>query len=189
MNFWKDTYYKDHYQINTKARTDLVIHNGKTAKSSVGILLETKKPSNRAEMVTEGNLNAKAFHELLLYYFRQKDENNNDLKYCVITNVYEWYIFDAAEFYREFEQDKALKKEYFAWKDGQKESTKTDYFYKNIAAAAVAKKQDNLRYTYFDLRTYEPLLSSEGRSDAPQTAVALQTAFAGAPAQTIVCQR
>ena len=159
--FLKGTYYQDRFQINTFGRTDLVIHNDKTAKSTVGVLLEAKKPSNRAEMVTSDDLNAKAFHELLLYYFRQKDANNNDLKYCVITNVYEWYIFDAAEFYREFEQDKALKKAYFAWRDGQKESTKTDYFYKNIAADAVAKKQENLRYTYLDLRTYEPLLSSE----------------------------
>ena len=159
--FLKDTYYQDRFQINTFGRTDLVIHNDKTAKSTVGVLLEVKKPSNRAEMITPDNLNAKAFHELLLYYFGQKDKNNNDLKYCVITNVYEWYIFDAAEFYREFEQDKALKKEYFAWRDKQKEGATTDYFYKNIAAAAVAKKQENLRYTYFDLRTYEPLLSSE----------------------------
>ena len=117
-------------------------------------------------MVTKGNLNAKALHELLLYYFRQKDEGNNDLKYCIITNVYEWYIFDAAEFYREFQQDKALKKEYAAWRDGQKEGKKTDYFYQNIAAPFIAKKQENLRYTYFDLRDYEAVLCGEKSNES-----------------------
>ena len=54
--FLKDTYYKDRYQINTFVRTNLVVHNDKTAKSSVGILLEVKKPGNKAETVTEDNL-------------------------------------------------------------------------------------------------------------------------------------
>ena len=158
IDFLKNTYYQDRYQINTYERTDLVIHNDKSAKSSVGILLEVKKPSNKAEMVTADNLNAKAFQELLLYYFRQKDQGNNDLKHCIITNLYEWYIFDASEFYREFEQDKALKKEYLAWRDKQKEDTITKYFYQRIAAPAIAQKQASLRYTYFNLRDYEALL-------------------------------
>ena len=165
-DFLKDTYYKDRYHINTFSRTDLVIHNDKSAKSTVGILLEAKRPNNKTDMVTEGNLNAKALHELLLYYFRQKDEGNNDLKYCIITNVYEWYIFNAAEFYREFQQDKALKKEYAAWRDGQKEGKKTDYFYQNIAAPFITKKQENLRYTYFDLRDYEAILSGDKSTDS-----------------------
>ena len=160
-DFLKNTYYQDRYYINTADRIDLVIHNDKSAKSTVGVLLEAKRPSNKAEMITSDNLNAKAFHELLLYYFRQKDEANTDIKYCIITNIYEWYIFDAAEFYREFEQDKALKKQYTAWKAKQKESAKNEYFYKEIASPLITQKQEDLRYTYFNLRDYESLLSQE----------------------------
>ena len=39
-DFLKDTYYKGLYEVNTKDKTDLVIHTDKTAKSPVGVLLE-----------------------------------------------------------------------------------------------------------------------------------------------------
>ena len=48
--FLRDTYYHPDYFINTKGRNDLVIHNGKDAKSSVGVIIEAKKPGNKAEM-------------------------------------------------------------------------------------------------------------------------------------------
>lgn len=159
-DFLKSTYYKDRYEVNTFAKTDLVIHNDKSAKSSVGVLLEVKRPSNKADMITADSLNAKAMQELLLYYLRQKEAGNNDLKYCIITNVYEWYIFDAAEFYQEFTQDKSLKKAYTAWKNQQKESSSTDYFYRNIASDYITQKQANLHYTYVNLLDYASLLNT-----------------------------
>ena len=67
-DFFKDTWYKDKYEINTKDRKDLVIHTGKTAKEPVGVILEVKKPSNKAEMISIEKPNAKAMHELILYY-------------------------------------------------------------------------------------------------------------------------
>lgn len=39
-DFLKDTFYKDKHFINTKDRKDLVIHNDKTAQSSVGVLMK-----------------------------------------------------------------------------------------------------------------------------------------------------
>lgn len=156
--FLLDTYYGDRYEINTYQKTDLVIHNDKSAKSTVGILLEVKRPANKPDMVTTENLNAKAFQELLLYYFRQKDQNNNDLKYGVITNIYEWFIIDAQDLFKYFYQDKALRKEYDAWKNGQKESNSTNYFYKNIAAPAIQAKQEFITCTYVNLHDYLKLL-------------------------------
>lgn len=165
-DFLKDTYYKDQHEINTYGRTDLVIHNDKSAKSQVGVLLEVKRPTNKADMVSPEDLNAKAMHELMLYYFRQKDQQNNDIKYCIITNIYEWYIFDAAEFYREFEKDKQLKKEYHAWKNRQKESANTEYFYQHIASPSVATKQENLCYTYINLHDYEKPLTKADEQES-----------------------
>ncbi|MEP3386847.1 MAG: Eco57I restriction-modification methylase domain-containing protein [Reichenbachiella sp.] len=160
--FLNDTWYKGEFLINTKGRTDLVIHNDKTAKSSVGVLLEVKKPSNKSEMVSEANLNKKALQELLLYYLRERVEGeNNDIKHLVVTNVYEWFIFDASVFYKHFYEDKALIKSFKAWDSGQKDSTKTELFYKEIAGPAIEKVKENLEYTHFDLKTYTKYLEKE----------------------------
>src|SRR5688500_11808642 len=92
-DFLKDTWYKETNEINTKDRKDLVIHTGKTTKDSVGIILEVKKPSNKTEMMTGAKPNAKAMHELILYYLRERIEHNNiDIKYLIVTNIYEWFI-------------------------------------------------------------------------------------------------
>src|SRR6185437_1781526 len=66
-DFLKDTWYKELHEINTKERNDLVIHNGKTTKESVGVIMEVKKPSNKSEMISEVKPNVKAMHELILY--------------------------------------------------------------------------------------------------------------------------
>ena len=70
-DFLKRTWYHPNHFINTKGRTDLVIHNGNKAKSSVGVIIEAKKP-NRAEMLSREKINCKAFHELVLYYLRER---------------------------------------------------------------------------------------------------------------------
>ena len=87
-DFLKDTWYKDQFEINTKDRNDLVIHTGKTTKDAVGVILEVKKPSNKAELMTAAKPNTKALQELILYYLRERvDHNNTDIKYLVVTNV------------------------------------------------------------------------------------------------------
>ncbi|MFO5439771.1 MAG: hypothetical protein ACLBM4_14185, partial [Dolichospermum sp.] len=56
-NFLKNTYYSSNYFINTQGRNDLVIHNGQDPKTSVGVILEVKKPTNKSEMLKVDNLN------------------------------------------------------------------------------------------------------------------------------------
>ena len=93
-DFLKKTYYDPNHFINTKGRNDLVIHNGNTAKSSVGVIVEAKKPTNKAEMMTTTKLNAKAFQELVLYYLRERITHKNlEVKHLVATNINEWFIF------------------------------------------------------------------------------------------------
>src|SRR5450830_26539 len=106
-DFLKNTFYHPKYYINTKDRTDLVIHNGNDAKGFAGVLIEAKKPSNKTEMIRPDNMNTKAFHELILYYLRERITNHNlEIKHLVATNIYEWYVFDAALFEKTFAQDK-----------------------------------------------------------------------------------
>ncbi|MDQ6755613.1 MAG: hypothetical protein M3004_01645 [Bacteroidota bacterium] len=86
---FKGTYYNPNYHLATKGRTDFVIHTSKDASHPAGVLFEAKKPSN-AEMITTSNLKTKAVHKIMLYYLRERIEHhNNDIKYIVITNIYE----------------------------------------------------------------------------------------------------
>ncbi|HJD91745.1 DUF7149 domain-containing protein, partial [Bacteroides coprosuis] len=94
IDFLDSTYYKDKFYINTLERNDLVVHNSNKSTSSVGVLIEAKSPTNKAEMVSEGNFNVKSFQELVLYYLRERKTNKNfELRYLIITNIYEWYVF------------------------------------------------------------------------------------------------
>jgi hypothetical protein len=49
-DFLKDTYYKDRYEINTGGRADLVIHHGPTAGNTAAVLMEVKRPGNKAAL-------------------------------------------------------------------------------------------------------------------------------------------
>jgi adenine-specific DNA-methyltransferase len=75
--FLKKTYYDPSYYINTKGNNDLVIHNGKDAKDSVAVIIEAKKPTNKVEMLKQENINTKGFHELVLYFLRERVIHKN----------------------------------------------------------------------------------------------------------------
>lgn len=162
IKFLNETWYKDEHLINTKDRTDLVIHNDKSSKSSVGVLIEVKKPNNKSEMISQKNLNAKALQELLLYYLRERHTNQNkEIKHLIVTNVYEWFIFDANEFYNRFYKNKKLLNTYEDWMKGNLEGTDTIYFYKEIASLYISQVHDELEHTYFDFRDYVKDLKKE----------------------------
>jgi adenine-specific DNA-methyltransferase len=109
IDFLKKTYYAPSHFINTKGRKDLVFHNGDKANTSVGVIIEAKKPTNKNEMVTADKLNAKAFQELVLYYLRERiTQHNLETRHLIITNINEWFIFDATILDRLFAQNKNL---------------------------------------------------------------------------------
>ena len=119
-------------------------------------------------MITRQNLNAKAFHELLLYYFRERlDAHNSDIRYCVITNIYEWFIFDAALIDRLFFRNAHLTKEYKAWATKQKVSTNNELFYKEIAKPFLDGLEDEIPFTYFDLRDFQTIVADSDRNAGP----------------------
>ncbi len=162
ISFLNETWYKDQHRINTKGNTDLVIRQDNSPKSPAAVLLEVKKPSNKSEMISRKQLNAKALQELLLYYLRERiEDENKDIRHLIVTNVYEWFIFDASEFYRHFYSNKKLEKAYREWTSGQKDGSSTDLFYKDIAAPFIDQVKDQLTYTWFDLREYKKELVNE----------------------------
>jgi len=154
-DFLKDTFYKSDYEINTKGRQDLVIHTGKDASDKVGVILEAKKPTNKTDMITADNPNRKALHELILYFLHERiDENNIDIKYLIVTNINEWFVFDASVFNQLFIEDKNFVKAYKEWRDKQKTTVKTDLFYNEIAKPYIETIEREITCTYFDIWHY-----------------------------------
>jgi very-short-patch-repair endonuclease len=164
--FLKKTYYDPNHFVNTKGRNDLVIYNGNSAKSTVGVIIEAKKPGNKAEMVSKERLNAKAFQELVLYYLRERiTEKNLEVKHLIITNVYEWFIFDAVLFDRLFAQNKTLVHQFNEFEAGRLSDTKTDFFYKQIAEPFINGIKSEIEFTYFNFQDYTEPLRNKDKSD------------------------
>ena len=85
----------------------------------MGVIFEVKMPANVSEMITRDNLNKKALQELLLYYLRERVEKKNiQLKQLIVTNVHEFFVFDAREFERVFYSDKKLLKHFSEFSEG-----------------------------------------------------------------------
>ncbi|HMS98897.1 MAG TPA: TaqI-like C-terminal specificity domain-containing protein [Saprospiraceae bacterium] len=165
-DFLLNTYYKGKNEINTKGTIDLVIHTENNNKSKVGVIIEAKRPSNKAEWITADKANGKALQEAVLYYMRERvEENNIDIKHLVLTNIYEWYIIDAAYFDKLFYQNKKFVKDYQAWSTGQKVSGDTALFYNDIAKPMIESLEEEIPCTYFDLRTYEKELRNKDTTD------------------------
>jgi adenine-specific DNA-methyltransferase len=165
-DFLKKTYYDPNYFINTKGRNDLVIHEGDHAQSSVSVILETKKPTNRSEMVTTRKLNTKAFQELVLYYMRERiSQNNLHVKHLIITNIHEWFIFDVLTFDRLFAQDKIFVKQFKEFESKRLADITTDFFYKQVAQPFIEDIQSEIEFTHFNFQDYQLTLRSKVKSD------------------------
>ena len=161
MDFLKLTFYRQNYKVSPNGKIDAAIHLGSSIDAPVGVIFEVKMPSNVTEMVTRENLNRKALQEILLYYLRERVEKKNiQLKQLVITNIYEFFIFDAQEFERVFYSNKKLLKAFDDFNNGKLTSDKTDFFYKEIAAAYIENVVSDLNYTYFDIRDYRRFLNN-----------------------------
>jgi adenine-specific DNA-methyltransferase len=166
IDFLKKTYYDPNHFINTKGKNDLVIHNGNTASSTVGVILEAKKPTNKAEMISTENINKKAFQELVLYYLRERITLKNvEVKHLIVTNINEWYIFDAIVFDRLFAQNKNLVKQFIDFEEGRLADIKTEFFYTQIAAPFIAGIAAEIEFTYFNLQDYQQPLRNADKAD------------------------
>jgi len=165
-DFLKDTFYKTDYEINTAGRKDLVIHLGKSNSEPVAVIIEAKKPDDKAGMITSQKANAKSVHELIHYYLHERYiKNNKEIRNLIITDIYQWFIFDASEFERFFFSNKQFVKTYKDWHDGVLPSKNTDWFYQEIAKPFIDKEIQQLDCTYFNLHEYEAIIKNEDKPD------------------------
>jgi adenine-specific DNA-methyltransferase len=173
IEFLKKTYYDPNNFVNTKGRNDLVIHNGKDAKTSVGVIIEVKSPTNKSEMITVDNLNGKALQELVLYYMRERiTHKNTELKHVVISNIHEWFVFDAQLFNKLFAENKTFVKQFIDFEEKRLSGSKTDYFYNDIAKPHIASLQGTIEFAHFDIRKYDKPLRNNDKND-DKTLIAL----------------
>ena len=157
-DFLTKTAYSDYF-INTKERIDLVIHIDKNQTSNVGVIIEVKNPGNKTEMPAFDDLNKKAMQELLLYFLRERvTYKNYEIKHLIVTNLYEWFIFDAKEFEKLAEEAK-LKKYFKDFEEGRLLFDKTELFYKEIASPVL--KQAKINFVSFDIRDYKKYLREQ----------------------------
>ena len=143
-----------------------MIHHGRSARDTVGVIIETKKPGNRAEMIAPDKANGKALHELLRYYLNERQRGDNrDIRHLVVTDIYTWYLFDAADFEKHVFSHKKLLQQYTDWSEGRLGANKTEWFYTEIAAPFFEKELPELPCCHFDLRHYAPAAANNDPAD------------------------
>lgn len=149
MDLLKSQFGNSHL-IEQQEHIDLVIRTGEQG-SNAGVLCEFKRHSNPAEMISPDDINRKAMHELVLYFMRQRHARNTDIKFLIICTEYEFYIFDAKQFEREFYQQNQFRRDFLAWQSGAKTDSTTSFFYNDIAKPFIEASSIELTATHIQL--------------------------------------
>ncbi|MCH5174486.1 MAG: Eco57I restriction-modification methylase domain-containing protein [Prevotellaceae bacterium] len=155
----KSLYSDKNYMVNTYQRTDLAIYTEMgTHNEHPVVLFEFKGPS-RPDMVSKDNLKKKALFELILYYIREEVKNRNtDIKHLVITNCWEYFIFEKKLFYQLFARNKRFVQMVL---DADTGDNNTDYIYNTIIKPEVERLEHLLQFVYIDLRAFERDIKKE----------------------------
>ncbi len=78
----------------------------------------------------------------------------------IVTNIYEWFIFNANDFDRLFAQNKKLVNQFTDFEEGRLADTKTDFFYKQIAEPFLNELDSEISFTHLDIRNYEKIIKN-----------------------------
>ncbi|GAA9283376.1 class I SAM-dependent DNA methyltransferase [Helicobacter pylori] len=139
------------YHCNTYKKVDSAIYEDGKAL----VLIEAKALNNKNEFTkNRENPLSKAFCQMV-FYFLKEIENNNSLKHAIICNAHEFFLFDCKDLLF-LKDDKRIKKLH---KDcDQKEGTdpSTKRFYSDLEEYLKKDFKGELRYTHFNLSSYDP---------------------------------
>ncbi len=148
--FLKNTY---GYDCNTNEKVDSAIYVDK----EVRVLIEVKALNNKTEFPKDReNPLSKAFCQMVLYFLEEiEKEKNNSLKHAIICNAHEFFLFDCKDLLF-LQEDKRIKD--FYKKCAKKEGTdpKTKKFYSDLEEYLKKDFEGELRYTHFNLSSYDP---------------------------------
>ncbi|MGL2752068.1 DUF7149 domain-containing protein [Helicobacter pylori] len=147
--FLKNTY---GHECNTNKKVDSAIYVDEEA----WVLIEAKALNNRNEFPKDRESPlSKAFCQMV-FYFLNAIEDNNSLKHAIICNAHEFFLFDCKDFCTLFQNDKKIKKLHkdCTKKEGTDPSTKR--FYSDLEGYLKNDFKGELRYTHFNLSSYDP---------------------------------
>ena len=162
--FLRNAHYQDNYLINTSHNIDQAIYHGPNPHDPVAVLIEAKRLSEKKDMISIDNPNAKAMQEAISYYLRQSIiKNNKEIKHIIITNSQKWYIFDGGEFEREFYNNKYINTKFQEFKHGLFGSENADWLYKFIQSDIIPQLKD-FSCTHFDLFEYREYLDQPDKT-------------------------
>ncbi|GHQ76288.1 hypothetical protein JP0077_05340 [Helicobacter pylori] len=139
------------YKCNTYEKVDSAIY----VDGEVWVLIEAKALNNRNEFPKDReNPLSKAFCQMV-FYFLKEIENNNSLKHAIICNAHEFFLFDCKDllFLKDDKEITKLHKN-CALKEGTDPSTKR--FYSDLEEYLKKDFEGELRYTHFNLSSYDP---------------------------------
>ncbi|GAA7643064.1 hypothetical protein HpMMM59_04110 [Helicobacter pylori] len=148
-SFLKNTY---DYHCNTYKKVDSAIY----VDGEAWVLIEAKALNNRIEFPKDReNPLSKAFCQMV-FYFLKEIKNNNSLKHAIICNAHEFFLFDCKDFCILFQNDKKIKQLHknCAKNEGTDPSTKR--FYSDLEEYLKKDFKGELRYTHFNLSSYDP---------------------------------
>ncbi|GAA8724924.1 class I SAM-dependent DNA methyltransferase [Helicobacter pylori] len=141
------------YDCNTSKKVDSAIYVDK----EVRVLIEVKALNNKIEFPKDKeNPLSKAFCQMVLYFLEEREkEKNNSLKHAIICNAHEFFLFDCRDFCALFQNDKRITDfyKYCAKKEGTDPSTKR--FYSDLEEYLKKDFEGELRYTHFNLSSYD----------------------------------
>lgn len=146
--FLKNTY---GYKCDIYEKVDSAIY----VDGKAWVLIEVKALNNRIEFPKDReNPLSKAFCQMV-FYFLKEIENNNSLKHAIICNAHEFFLFDCKDLLF-LKEDKRITD--FHKDCAKKEGTdpKTKRFYSDLEEYLKKDFKGELRYTYFNLSSYDP---------------------------------
>ncbi|MGL2474810.1 DUF7149 domain-containing protein [Helicobacter pylori] len=146
--FLKNTY---GYECKPYEKVDSAIR----VDGKAWVLIEVKALNNKNEFPKDReNPLSKAFCQMV-FYFLKEIENNNSLKHAIICNAHEFFLFDCKDllFLKEDKHIKQLHKDCDS-KEGTDPSTKR--FYSDLEEYLKKDFEGELRYTHFNLNSYDP---------------------------------
>ncbi|WP_120992086.1 class I SAM-dependent DNA methyltransferase [Helicobacter pylori] len=148
-SFLKNTY---DYHCNTYEKVDSAIY----VDGEVRVLIEVKALNNRNEFPKDReNPLSKAFCQMV-FYFLKEIKNNNSLKHAIICNAHEFFLFDCKDLLNLFQNDKEIKKLHKDCAKKEGTDSKTKRFYSDLEEYLKKDFKGELRYTHFNLSSYDP---------------------------------
>ncbi|GAA8035011.1 type IIG restriction enzyme/methyltransferase [Helicobacter pylori] len=140
------------YDCDTNEKVDSAIY----VDGKAWVLIEVKALNNRNEFPKDReNPLSKAFCQMV-FYFLKEIKNNNSLKHAIICNAHEFFLFDCKDLLNLFQNDKEIKQLHKNCASKEGTDTATKRFYSDLEEYLKKDFKGELRYTHFNLNSYDP---------------------------------